>query len=229
VTPAPARRLVIAIDGPAGAGKSTTARAVAARLGYLHIDSGAMYRVVGLAARARGVDPGDAAALAALVDVIDIALRNEPTGPRVFLDGRDVTAEIRAPGAGEWASRVAAVPQVRAHLVARQRALAVGGGVVMDGRDIGTVVFPDADCKFFLVASADERARRHQGDLLAAGTAGDLAVIRAEIEARDRRDRERAHAPLRAAPDAIVIDTSQLSPEAVATRMLEAIRARARP
>ena len=224
-----ARGLVIAIDGPAGAGKSTAARALAARLGYLHVDSGAMYRVVGLAVRERGIDPGDADALAALVDAVAITLRDEPSGQRVFLDGRDVTAEIRAPAAGEWASRIAAVPQVRASLVARQRAFAAAGGVVMDGRDIGTVVFPDADCKFFLVASADERARRRQGDLLAAGTPGDLTATRAEIEARDRRDRERVHAPLRAAPDAIVIDTSRLAPEAVVARMLETTRARARP
>jgi cytidylate kinase len=228
VTTQATRPLVIAVDGPAGAGKSTAARALAARLGYLHVDSGAMYRVVGLAARERGVDPGDAGALAGLVDAMAITLRDEPSGQRVFLDGRDVTAEIRAPAAGEWASRVAAVPQVRARLVARQRALAAGG-VVMDGRDIGTVVFPDADCKFFLVASADERARRRQGDLLAAGTPGNLTATRAEIEARDRRDCERAHAPLQAAPDAIVIDTTQLSPEAVVARMLETARARARP
>jgi cytidylate kinase len=229
VTVEAARRLVIAIDGPAGAGKSTAARALAARLGYHYVDSGAMYRVVGLAAREHGVDAEDGAALAALVDTLDIVFHDEPSGPRVFLDGRDVTAEIRASAAGEWASRVAAVAQVRAHLVTRQRALVAAGGVVMDGRDIGTVVFPEADCKFFLVASADERARRRQGDLQAAGSAGDLATVRAEIEARDRRDRERTHAPLRPAPGAIVIDTSGLSPETVVARMLETIGERARP
>jgi len=229
VTAEAVRRLVIAIDGPAGAGKSTAARALATRLGYNYVDSGAMYRVVGLAARDRGVDANDAAALAALVDALDITLRDAPSGTYVLLDGRDVTAEIRAPVVGEWASRVAAVAEVRTRLVARQRALAAAGGVVMDGRDIGTVVFPDADCKFFVVANADERVRRRQGDLRAAGMAGDLATVRAEIDGRDRRDCERAHAPLRAAPDAIVIDSSCLSPEGVVARMLEAIRARASP
>ena len=221
------RRLTIAIDGPAGAGKSTAARRLAAALGYTYVDSGAMYRAVGLAARRKGVDPDDGDAVAALV--AGVTLVADAGGTRVLLDGEDVTADLRAADAGTWASRVAALPRVRAELLDRQRALATDGGVVMDGRDIGTVVFPGADCKFFLTASADERARRRQAQDAGNGVAGDLAATRAEIEARDRRDRERAVAPLRAAPDAIVIDNSALTADAVVARMLEAVRARARP
>jgi cytidylate kinase len=222
-----ARRLVIAIDGPAGAGKSTTARALADALGYSHIDSGAMYRLVGLAARARGVAVAEPAALAALVDGLDFELRRDPRGMRVLLDGRDVTDAIREPAISDLASRVAAVPEVRGRLVERQRALAAGGGVVMDGRDIGTVVFPNADCKFFLVASGEERTRRRQADLIAAGTPEAPETTRAELDARDRRDCERQDSPLRAAADAITIDTSALTPTEVLARMLERVRARA--
>jgi cytidylate kinase len=220
-------RLIIAVDGPAGAGKSTAARGVAAALGYTYVDTGAMYRAVGLAARRRGVDPGDAEAVAALVD--GLSLVPDSGGTRILLDGADVTVELRAPDAATWASRVAALPAVRARLLDRQRALAAEGGVVMDGRDIGTVVFPDADCKFFLIASTDERARRRHAEDADGGMPTDLAATRADIEARDRRDRERAVAPLRAAGDAVVIDTSSLTPEGVMARMLEVVRARARP
>jgi cytidylate kinase len=219
------RRLVIAVDGPAGAGKSTAARGLAARLGYRYVDSGAMYRVVGLAARERGVDPADAAALGALVDGIDFGVRDEPGGQRILLGGRDVTEAIREPAIGEWASRVAAVGAVRDRLVARQRACGAGGGVVMDGRDIGTVVFPDADCKFFLTASVEERARRREGDA-AGGGAPDREATRAAIEERDRRDRQRERSPLRPAPDAMVVDTTDLSPDEVLARLLAAAVAR---
>ena len=225
------RKLVIAVDGPAGAGKSTAARDLAARLGYTHVDSGAMYRAVGLAAYERGVDPADAAALGALVDALDLRFEfvDARREARVLLDGRDVSVAIRTPAAGEWASRVAPVPEVRTRLVVRQRALAHGGGVVMDGRDIGTVVFPDADCKFFVTASAGERARRRQAEQAPDAAAGDFSATQAEIEARDRRDREREHSPLVQAVDAVVIDTDALTPEAVVTRMLEVVQARARP
>ena len=221
------KKLLIAIDGPAGAGKSTAARRLAAVLGYRYVDSGAMYRAVGLAARRRGVDPDDAEVVATLVVAVTFVV--DAGGTRVLLEGEDVTAEMRAPDAGAWASRVAAHALVRARLLDRQRELAADGGVVMDGRDIGSVVFPDADCKFFVTASADERARRRQAEDAANGVASDLAATRAEIEARDRRDTERAVAPLRAAADAIVIDTSTLTPDAVVARMLERVRACARP
>ena len=220
------RRLVIAIDGPAGAGKSTLARTLARALGYTYVDSGAMYRVVGLAARERGIDATDAHALAALVDTLDFTLVPDPAGQRMLLAGRDVTDALRTPLAGEWASRVAAIPEVRTRLVERQRRLGVAGGIVMDGRDIGTVVFPSADCKFFVTASAAERARRRAHEIGAPD--GDLPAIQHDIEARDRRDSERAHAPLRAAPDAETVDTTGLSAHAVAERLLQRVLERAK-
>jgi len=221
------RRLVVAIDGPAGAGKSTLARAVARALGYTYVDSGAMYRVVGLAARERGIDAADAPALATLIDGLDFALRPDPGGQRVLLEGRDVTDDLRTPLAGEWASRVAAVPEVRTRLVARQQRLGADGGIVMDGRDIGTVVFPTADCKFFVTASAAERARRRAHEIGA--PEADLTGIQRDIEARDRRDSERAHAPLRAAPDAETVDTTGLTADEAAERLLKRVLERARP
>jgi len=220
-------RLVIAIDGPAGAGKSTLARALAAALGYTYVDSGAMYRVVGLAAREHAIDPDDAPALAALVDGLDFTLRPDPAGQRVLLEGRDVTEALRTPAAGEWASRVAAIPEVRSHLVARQRLLGTDGGIVMDGRDIGTVVFPSAQCKFFVTASPTERARRRVREIGAG--AGDLVTIREQIEARDQRDTERAHGPLRPAPDAEIVDTTDLTAEEAVARLLKRVLERARP
>jgi len=221
------RRLVVAIDGPAGAGKSTLARALARALGYTYVDSGAMYRVVGLAARERGIDPADANALAALVDGLEFALVPDAGGQRVLLEGRDVTPEIRTPPAGEWASRVAAIPEVRTRLVIRQQQLGASGGIVMDGRDIGTVVFPTADCKFFVTASPAERARRRAHEIGAPET--ELSAIQAEIEARDSRDSGRAHAPLRAAADAEIVDTTDLSADEVAERLLKRVLERARP
>lgn len=224
---AAARRLVIAIDGPAGAGKSTLARGLAAALDYTYVDSGAMYRVVGLAAHERGIDLADRHALAALVDTLDFTLRPDPAGQRVLLEGRDVTDAIRTPAAGERASQVAAIPEVRTGLVARQRALGASGGIVMDGRDIGTVVFPDADCKFFVTASVAERARRRATEL--AGTENDLEAIQRQIETRDQRDSERTHSPLQAAPDAELVDTTGHTVAALVTRLLERVMERARP
>jgi cytidylate kinase len=220
------RRLVIAIDGPAGAGKSTLARNLAAALGYRYVDTGAMYRAVGLAADERGIALDDAAALAALVDALTFELVPDPRGQRLHLDGRDVTEVIRAPESGERASRVAAIPEVRTRLVERQRAFGAAGGVVMDGRDIGTVVFPHADCKFFVTASVAERARRRAAEL----GAGDenLPAIAREIEARDRRDSERAYAPLRAAPDAEIVDTTGQTAAEAAERVLGRVLERAK-
>jgi cytidylate kinase len=221
------RRLVVAIDGPAGAVKSTAARRLARALGYTYVDSGAMYRVVGLAARERGIDPADAGALGSLVDALDFALVPDPAGQRVVLEGRDVTEAIRSPVAGEWASRVAAIPEVRTRLVARQRRLGTDGGIVMDGRDIGTVVFPTADCKFFVTASPAERARRRAREIGA--PEHDLAAIQRDIEARDLRDSARAHAPLKPASDAEIMDTTDLTAEEVAQHLLQRVLERARP
>ena len=221
------RRLLVAIDGPAGAGKRTAARGLARALGYTYVDSGAMYRVVGLAARERGIDPADAGALGSLVDALDFALVPDPAGQRVLLEGRDVTEAIRSPVAGEWASRVAALPEVRTRLVARQRRLGRDGGIVMDGRDIGTVVFPTADCKFFVTASPAERARRRAREIGAPER--DLEGIQRDIEARDLRDSARAHAPLKPASDAEIMDTTDLTAEEVAQHLLQRVLERARP
>jgi cytidylate kinase len=223
-----ARRLIIAIDGPAAAGKSTAGKALAARLGYLYIDTGALYRAVAwLAERDRLADaPAEAVARRALAS--DIRLEGEPARLRVLVDGRDVSAEIRTERMSDLSSRLSALPEVRAALLGLQRRLGAGGGVVMDGRDIGTVIFPGADAKFFVSASPEARARRRHEELLARGLPSDEARVRAELEERDRRDAGRDVAPLRAAPDAVAIDTTALTPAQVLDRMLEVVESRLR-
>ena len=216
------RPRVVAVDGPAGAGKSSASRALAARLGFAHVDTGAMYRVVGVLAQERGIAPDDATALGVLVRDLEIGF----AGAAVLAGGRDLTEAIRRPDAGEWASRVSAQPVVRERLVALQRALGARGAVVMEGRDIGTVVFPDAPVKFFLTAEPAERARRRAAELRARGEAVDEPALAREIAERDRRDAGRAHSPLRAAPDAVVIDTTPLALERVVDQMEEVARAR---
>jgi cytidylate kinase len=195
---------VVAIDGPAGAGKSTVARAVAARIGGVYLDSGAMYRAVALAALRRGIDPAAAGELAAIVSI-------ELEPGVVILDGEEVTALIREPAVSDAASLAAAVPQVRAAMVGQQRALlGSGGDWVAEGRDIGTVVWPHAEVKVFLTASAQERAERRAAEL---GLAVDAVL--AQVLERDARDTSRAHSPLRAADDAVTLDTTGLSLEEV--------------
>ena len=209
--------MVIAIDGPAGAGKSTVTRAVAERLGFTYLNSGAMYRCVALAALRAGVDVGDGAALGRLAAGLGIAIAHD----RVTLDGQDVTDAIRDPKVSAAASRVSVHPEVRAAMVARQRSLIESGDYVAEGRDIGTVVSPDAPLKVFLTASAAERARRR-----AAQTGEDeVAVLEAQLE-RDRRDQHREHSALRAAEDAVEIDTTGLSQEQVVTRVVALARER---
>lgn len=210
---------VIAIDGPAGAGKSTVSRRLAQALGLRYVDTGAMYRVVGVLAERQGVDLGDAEALAALCDMLDLRFEEEADGVHVIANGCDVSQAIRTAAAGQLASRVSVLPAVRERLVARQRAMAAGGGVVMEGRDIGTVVLPGATVKIFLVAGTEERARRRCAELNARGEAADLAAVTREIEERDRRDAGRAHSPLRAADDALLVDTSDVDIEAVVARV----------
>jgi CMP/dCMP kinase len=209
--------MVIAIDGPAGAGKSTVARAVAAALGFTYLDSGAMYRCVALAGVEAGVDLDDAAATGGLAR----ALRIELEGERVVLDGRDVGGAIRAPQVTEAASRVSVHPPVREAMAARQRQLIEAGRYVAEGRDIGTVVSPDAPLKVFLTASAEERARRR-----AAQTGEDEAAVLAAQRERDARDETREHSALRPAGDALEIDTTGLGLNEVVDRIVTLARER---
>lgn len=213
---AEANKLILAIDGPVGSGKSTVARRVAALLGYVYIDSGAMYRAVALKALRRGVSLDDAGALTTLAQATHIDLRVQDSAQRVFLDGEDVTAAIRTPEVSQSASKIAVVPGVRHVLVAEQRRAGERGGVVMEGRDIGSVVFPDAQLKIFLTASAEVRAERRWREHQQKGDAIDLARTLEEVHERDRRDRERSSSPLVRAPDAVVVDSTAMEPEEVA-------------
>jgi cytidylate kinase len=215
--------LVIAIDGPSGAGKSTVAKLLARQLGYIYIDTGAMYRSIGWKAKQEGVDPSDEAALAGLCSRTEVAIRQENGNPRFFVDGTDVTGEIRTAEMGMMASAVSRSPAVRARLLVLQRGLGSQGGVVMDGRDIGTVVFPDADVKFYLDASPEERGKRRYLELKARGDAVDLEQITREIRERDLQDSSRALAPLKKADGAVLIDSSELSINRVLERMVAEI------
>jgi cytidylate kinase len=219
-------RLVIAIDGPSGAGKSTAGRSLARRLGYAFVDTGAMYRALALKALRARTSLDDGEGLATLLRDTEIALSED--GRVVSLDGEDATAAIRAPEVAAAASRVSAHRPVRAVMVTRQRRLGERGGVVLDGRDIGTAVFPDADVKFFVDAAPVERARRRAGELAEAGGAVDLASVAEGIRARDHADTTRADSPLVRAGDAVYLDTTGLSPDEVLERMLSVISA-ARP
>ena len=219
----------IAIDGPAGAGKSTVSRRLAQTLGLRYVDTGAMYRVVGVLAEQQGIDFGDSQALATLCDGLDLRFEECADGIHVVANGRDLSQAIRTAAAGQLASKVSVMPVVRERLVALQRALAAGGGVVMEGRDIGTVVLPQATVKIYLVASAAERARRRCDELNGRGEAADVEQVMREIEERDRRDQGRAHSPLRPADDALLIDTSSESVEAVVERVRALAAARQNP
>jgi len=218
------RRLVITVDGPAGAGKSTASRALAERLGYAYVDTGAMYRAVGVVAHERGVPLDDDEALAGLLAALRFELCGGGGGMAV--DGRDVSQAIRRPEAGELASRVSTRPIVRDRLVAMQRELAAAGGVVMEGRDIGTVVCPDAPLKIYLTATPAERARRRAVELRARGETVDEAALAADLAARDHRDSTRTVAPLRPAADAELLDTTDLPFDAVVERMAALAQAR---
>jgi len=215
--------LIVAIDGPSGAGKSTLAKLLAAALGYINIDTGAMYRAVALAAHQRGVDLNDAAALGRLARQVELRFERSSEGERLFLDGTDVSSAIRSPENSLRTARVAALPEVRAAMVALQRRMGENGGVVLEGRDIGSVVFPSAEIKFFLLASAEERGRRRCEELRAKGLEVDLAQTIREVVERDAADSSREHAPLVQPQDAVVIDTTGIDIPQVLQQMLEVV------
>lgn len=217
---------VVTIDGPSAAGKSTTARLVAERLGFLYLDTGAFYRALALKALREGLRAEEAGGLAAMARATAIDFTGSPAAAHVFLDGEDVTAEIRTPAVSEMASRVAAVPEVRRLLVSWQRALRARGPLVGEGRDLGTVVFPDAEVKVYLDADLETRARRRCRELHARGIAVQLEAVRDDLARRDERDRSRADSPLRAAEGAIVVDTSGMELEEQVKAVLDLVTAR---
>jgi len=220
------RELIVAIDGPSGAGKSTLSKLLASRLDYTNIDTGAMYRSVALASARVGISPENDAALENLCSSIRIGFRREGGGERVLLNGEDVSEAIRTPENSLLTSRVSARPTVRRALVRMQREMGASGGVVLEGRDIGTVVFPDAEVKFFLLATAEERGRRRFEELKAKGMEVDLLQTIEEVKARDEADSTREHAPLVQAADAVVLDSTSMTIDEVLAEMLLVVRQR---
>jgi cytidylate kinase len=215
----------VAIDGPSGAGKSTLARRAAEALSFLYVDTGAIYRSVGWYMRENNISPHDADAVEAALPDVRIELRYGDDGlQHMLVCGRDVTEEIRRPEMSRYASAVAAIPAVRAFLLEMQRDMARKNSVVMDGRDIGTVVLPDADVKIFLTASPEVRAERRRGELLQRGTPQDYESVLADMKKRDEADRSRAAAPLKRAGDAMVLDTSRLDFEQSAKALIDMIK-----
>ena len=220
------RRAVIAIDGPAGAGKTTIARIVSKKLGYNYIDTGGMYRAISWKAFRKKIDLKSKKELIRMVRNSKIELKSRAGTVRVHLDGKDVTNKIRSKRVTEGASILAKIPEAREELVKIQRRLGSSGGIVVEGRDIGTVVFPGADYKFYLDASIKERALRRYRELKAKGEKGDLAELEKAIRSRDRRDRTRGVAPLKIAPDAVVIDSTDMSKKEVVEFILKKIQER---
>lgn len=216
--------MIVAIDGPSGAGKSSLAKRIAKELGFTYLDTGAIYRALALKILRRGVDLNDTAALSAIVIDTDIDLRGKNGQLLVFLDGEDVSASIRTPEVSQMASKASAIAMVRHRLLDLQRDLGRRGNVVAEGRDIGTVVFPDAQVKIYLDASIGERARRRCDELRAAGREVSLDETMIEMEERDKRDSERDIAPLRRADDAFALDSSGLTADEVAEKVLQLIK-----
>jgi cytidylate kinase len=220
--------LAIAVDGPAGTGKSSVSRGLARSLGARYLDTGAMYRIVTLAVLRAGIDPYDVDAVGAASADVDLAVGYDPDGDRSYLAGEDVSVEIRGDEVTKAVSAVSAVPAVRTRLVQLQRELATGqGSVVVEGRDIGTVVLPNADVKIFLTASAEERARRRNDQNIASGLGDAYEAVLADVKRRDHLDSTRAVSPLRAADDALVVDTGDMTEPQVVAHLLRVVEERA--
>jgi cytidylate kinase len=218
---------IVTIDGPSSSGKGTISRAVATRVGWHLLDSGALYRLVALSGALHGADPDDVEAHVGLAARMNVRFSGSADGAeRVELDGRDVTRQVRSEETGQGASRVAVWPAIRAALVDRQRSFAQAPGLVADGRDMGTVIFPAAALKVFLTASADERAKRRYNQLIGKGSAASLRDLSREIAERDHRDSTRSVAPLKPAPDAVLVDSTGLTIEQVVDRVLRLGRER---
>ncbi len=217
----------IAIDGPSGAGKSTLAKLLASELGYLYVDTGAIYRTVGLCAFRRGIAPEDRAGVVAMLGTFSLDLKHGEDGlQHMYLDGEDVSEDIRRPEISMYASAVSALPEVREFLMEMQRGLARRQNVIMDGRDIGTVVLPDADLKLFLTASAEDRAQRRYAELREKGIVTDFETVLADMATRDKNDASRAAAPLRQAEDAVLVDTTGNTLEESFQMLLKTVKER---
>lgn len=217
---------IIAIDGPAASGKSTTAQLLAEKLGYVYIDTGAMYRACALKAKKMGIDINDEESIRELLDDIDIRIENHNSKNRIFLDGEDVSEDIRADDISALASAISAIPAVRYKMVELQRKMGEKGGVILDGRDIGTFVFPSAEVKFFLTASPEVRAKRRWLELKQKGINKDFSEVLADLVKRDNNDSQRALAPLKKADDAIEVDTSNITIEEQTDYLYQIIRSR---